>query len=103
MQLEGEFELLKDAMNSTIERFSDMVSQIRTSADFVFTSANEIQTGTADLSQRTESQASSLEETSASVEELTQTVNKNADNAKATVALAEEANSKATVGGEVVN
>jgi methyl-accepting chemotaxis protein len=56
VQLEGEFELLKDAMNSTIERFSDMVSQIRTSADFVFTSANEIQTGTADLSQRTESQ-----------------------------------------------
>jgi methyl-accepting chemotaxis protein len=103
VQLEGEFELLKDAMNSTIERFSDMVSQIRTSADFVFTSANEIQTGTADLSQRTESQASSLEETSASVEELTQTVNQNADNAKAAVALAEETNSKATVGGEVVN
>jgi methyl-accepting chemotaxis protein len=101
--LEGEFEVLKDAMNSTIERFSEMVSQIRTSADFVSTSANEIQTGTADLSQRTESQASSLEETSSSVEELTQTVNQNADNSKAAVTLAEEANSKATVGGEVVN
>ena len=101
--LEGEFEILKDAMNSTIQRFSEMVSQIRTSADFVSTSANEIQTGTADLSQRTESQASSLEETSSSVEELTQTVNQNADNAKAAVALAEETNDKATMGGEVVN
>lgn len=101
--LEGEFDVLKDAMNSTIQRFSEMVSQIRTSADFVSTSANEIQTGTADLSQRTESQASSLEETSSSVEELTQTVNQNADNAKSAVALAEEANSKATVGGSVVN
>jgi methyl-accepting chemotaxis protein len=101
--LEGEFEILKDAMNSTIQRFSEMVTQIRTSADSVSTSANEIQTGTADLSQRTESQASSLEETSASVEELTQTVNQNADNAKAAVALAEETNSKATMGGEVVN
>jgi methyl-accepting chemotaxis protein len=101
--LEGEFNLLKEAMNSTIERFSDMVSQIRTSADFVSTSANEIQTGTTDLSQRTESQAASLEETSSSVEQLTQTVNQNADNAKAAVSLAEDANQKATVGGDVVN
>jgi methyl-accepting chemotaxis protein len=101
--LEGEFDVLKDAMNSTIQRFSEMVSQIRTSADFVSTSANEIQTGTADLSQRTESQASSLEETSSSVEELTQTVNQNADNAKEAVALAEETNKKATMGGEVVD
>jgi methyl-accepting chemotaxis protein len=103
VSLEGEFDILKDAMNSTIQRFSEMVSQIRTSADFVSTSANEIQTGTADLSQRTESQASSLEETSSSVEELTQTVNQNADNAKEAVALAEETNSKATMGGEVVD
>jgi methyl-accepting chemotaxis protein len=101
--LEGEFDVLKDAMNSTIQRFSEMVTQIRTSADFVSTSANEIQTGTADLSQRTESQASSLEETSSSVEELTQTVNQNADNAKEAVVLAEATNSKATAGGEVVN
>ena len=101
--LEGEFDELKEAINSTIERFSDMVSQIRTSANFVSTSANEIQTGTADLSQRTESQAASLEETSSSVEELTQTVNQNADNAKSAVSLAAEANQKATVGGEVVN
>ena len=101
--LEGEFDQLKEAMNSTIARFSEMVSQIRTSADFVSTSANEIQTGTADLSQRTESQAASLEETSSSVEELTQTVNQNADNAKSAVSLAEDATKKATVGGEVVN
>ena len=101
--LEGEFDVLKIALNSTIERFSEMVSQIRTSANFVSTSANEIQMGTTDLSQRTESQASSLEETSSSVEELTQTVNQNADNAKAAVKLAEETNSKAEVGGEVVN
>jgi methyl-accepting chemotaxis protein len=77
--LEGEFEILKEAMNTTIKHFSDMVSQIRTSADFVSSSANEIQTGTADLSQRTESQASSLEETSSSVEQVTQTVNQNAE------------------------
>jgi methyl-accepting chemotaxis protein len=100
--LEGEFDVLKDAMNSTIQRFFEMVSQIRTSADSVSSSAGEIQAGTTDLSQRTESQASSLEETSASVEELTQTVNQNADNAKAAVTLAEETNTKATLGGGVV-
>ncbi len=103
VDLATEFDELKEAMNSTILRFADMVSQIRSSADSVSTSANEIQGGTSDLSQRTESQASSLEETSSSVEELTQTVNQNADNAKAAVSLAEETNKKATVGGEVVD
>ncbi len=102
VELEGEFEQLKQAMNSTIQRFGEMVSQIRTSADSVSTSSNEIQTGTTDLSQRTESQASNLEETSSSIEELTQTVNQNADNAKAAVSLAEEASNKAAIGGEVV-
>lgn len=101
--LEGEFDVLKEAMNTTIEHFSDMVSQIRTSADFVSSSANEIQTGTTDLSRRTESQASSLEETSASVEQLTQTVNQNAESSNLVVSLSEEASKKATEGGEVVN
>jgi methyl-accepting chemotaxis protein len=101
--LEGEFDVLKEAMNTTIKHFSDMVSQIRTSADFVSSSANEIQTGTTDLSRRTESQASSLEETSASVEQLTQTVNQNAESSNLVVSLSEEASKKATEGGEVVN
>lgn len=101
--LEGEFEILKDAMNTTIKHFSDMVSQIRTSADFVSSSANEIQMGTSDLSQRTESQASSLEETSSSVEQLTQTVNQNAESSNSAVSLAEEASNKATEGGDAVN
>ena len=101
--LEGEFEIVKEALNTTIQHFAHMVSQIRTSADFVSTSANEIQTGTADLSQRTESQASSLEETSSSVEELTQTVNQNADSANSAVSLAEQASKKAIEGGDVVN
>ena len=101
--LEGEFDILKEAMNTTIKHFSDMVSQIRTSADFVSSSANEIQTGTADLSQRTETQASSLEETSSSVEQLTQTVNQNAESSNSAVSLAEEASNKAAEGGEVVN
>lgn len=103
IELEGEFDLVKTAMNSTIERFVNMVSQIRESADLVSTSANEIQIGTTDLSQRTESQASSLEETSSSVEQLTQAVNQNADHAASAVSLAEDTNSKATVGGHVVS
>jgi methyl-accepting chemotaxis protein len=103
VKLEGEFEVLKEAMNSTIQRFSEMVSQIRTSADLVSTSANEIQMGTSDLSSRTEQQAASIEETSSSVEELTQTVNQNAENAKEAVTLAEATNGKATVGGDVVS
>lgn len=102
LQLNGEFGQLKEAMNSTICRLADMVSEIRKSADMVTSSANEIQVGTADLSRRTESQASSLEETSSSVEELTQTVNQNADNAQSAASLAENTNGKAATGREVV-
>ena len=100
--LEGEFNSLKEAMNSTLQRLSDMVSDITCSANLVATTSREIENANLNLSERTESQASNLEETSASIEELTATVKNNADNAESAHKLAIKATEKAENGGRRV-
>ena len=77
-------------------------SQIRDATDSINTAAREIAAGNSDLSRRTEEQATSFEETASSVEELTTTVKQNAENAHQANALAAEASTSATRGGEVV-
>lgn len=81
---------------------SDVVSQVRASAESVVTASGQVAMGTTDLSQRTEEQASSLEETAASMEELASTVNQNADNAHRADALARNASKRAEQGGAEV-
>jgi len=99
---QGEFAVLRDAVNSSNTNLLNMVKEIRNSADSINTSSNEIATGNLTLSQRTEEQASSLEETASSIEELTGTVKQNADNAQQANQLATGARSEAEKGGTVV-
>jgi methyl-accepting chemotaxis protein len=81
---------------------SDVVSQVRASAESVVTASGQVAMGTTDLSQRTEEQASSLEETAASMEELASTVKQNADNAHRADELARNASKRAQQGGAEV-
>jgi len=81
---------------------SEVVSQVRASAESVVTASGEVAAGTTDLSQRTEEQASSLEETAASMEELSSTVRQNADNAREADELALTASKRAEQGGREV-
>ena len=99
---QGEFAVMRDAVNTSISNLLNMVNEIRTSADSINTSANEIAQGNLNLSQRTEEQASSLEETASSIEELTGTVKQNADNAQQANQLASGARGEAEKGGTVV-
>ncbi len=103
IQLEGEFQVLGDAMNSLIENLNNMVEEIRNGSNNVFSAAREIAQGNSDLSTRTEAQASSLEETASAMEELTTTVKQNADNATEATKLTCSAVKKASNGGEVVS
>ncbi len=102
-EFEGQFGVLRDAVNTSITNLRDMVGQILTGASSINTAAAEIAQGNTDLSQRTEEQASSLEETASSMEELTSTVKQNADNAKQANQLAAGARTQAEKGGGVVN
>jgi len=101
-EFNGQFAVLRDAVNTSITNLLNMVTEIRTSGDSINTSANEIAQGNLNLSQRTEEQASSLEETASSIEELTGTVKQNADNAQQANQLATGARSEAEKGGAVV-
>jgi methyl-accepting chemotaxis protein len=98
----GTFGELKDYCNSTTESLGDIIGEIRTAAETIFTASSEIASGNADLSSRTEQQAANLEETASSMEELTSTVKLNADNAKQANVLAEQASSVAIQGGELI-
>jgi len=98
----GTFGDLKNYCNQTTESLTEMMSEIRTAAETIFTASSEIAQGNADLSSRTEQQAANLEETASSMEELTSTVKLNADNAKQANVLAERASAVAVDGGELI-
>lgn len=100
--LGGEFNLLGQAMNATLDRLNRVFKEIAQRAKYVSTSAQEIQSGSANLSQRTEEQAASLEQSAASVEELTSTAAQNSTNADYANKLSIEATSKAEYGGDVI-
>jgi methyl-accepting chemotaxis protein len=101
-QLPGQFGVLADNANRTVEQLTQIVGEIRQTSDSINSAAGEIASGNNDLSQRTEQQAAALEETASSMEELTSTVRQNAENARQANQLAVGAADVASKGGEVV-
>ncbi len=99
----GAFEQLKNDINETIKKLTEMVAVIAQSAAIVNDAAEDLSQGNINLSQRTEQQAASLEETAASMEQMTGTVQQNADNAQQASQLALSATEQAIRGGKVVN
>ncbi|MFT4101610.1 MAG: methyl-accepting chemotaxis protein [Burkholderiaceae bacterium] len=98
----GTFGQLKEYVNMSVDQLTQIVNEIKDSADAIHTAAREIAQGNSDLSGRTEEQAASLEQTAASMEELTSTVRQNADNARQADQLASGASEVARRGGGVV-
>jgi len=100
---EGDFALLRDAVNQSISSLRDMVGKIHTAAGTITSAAGQIASGNASLNERTQEQSSALEETAASVEEMTATVKQNAANANQANQLASGARDVAEKGGKVVD
>ena len=100
---QSEKDVLGNAFATMTDKLSELVAQVRTSANDIYTASSEVSVGTDDLSQRTEEQASSLEETASSMEEMTSTVKQNADNARQANQLAAQAREVAERGGSVVS
>jgi methyl-accepting chemotaxis protein len=84
------------------DRLSNIVSEVRQSAENIATATAEIAQADLDLSSRTESQASSLQQTSSSMEALNTNVHQNADHAAQANQLAMNASRIAVQGSEVV-
>ncbi len=100
---DGSFGKLRRDANATVDKLTEIINNIRSSANTVTLGAEEISSGILDLSQRTEEQASSLEETAASMEEMTSSVRQSAQSANHVNQLAQNAKNSAIEGGQVVS
>ncbi len=98
----GTFGEVQQDIRKTMDNLSDILHQLRESADAIGDTSEEISAGNNSLSVRTEQQAANLEETASSMEELTSTVQHNADNAQQANQVAASARLSAEKGGEVV-
>ncbi|CUB04363.1 methyl-accepting chemotaxis protein [Marinomonas fungiae] len=94
---------LCQGVNALLVTMTDVITQIKSASDAVYLGAREISNGNTDLSRRTEQQAANLEETASSMEQLTSTVRQNSNNAQQGSALASNAVSVATDGGELID
>ena len=91
------------ALQQMRSHLTQVVGNVRRSAESVASASAQIAQGNSDLSARTESQASALQQTAASMEQLSATVAQNADRARHASTLAEGASSVAVQGGAVVS
>ena len=98
----GEIGILLGSLDEMRHSLIDLTRGIRSSADELAVGVEEIAKGNSDLSMRTEQAASSLEETAASMEQFTSSINTNAESAKSSNVLAENAYKTAERGGVVV-
>ena len=100
---EGDFAKLRDDVNVTVAKLTDVIRSIKTSSEFVSSAADEMAVGNQTLRQRTDAHVSNLKETASSMNAMTETVQQNANNAREANDLAVQARDKAKQGGEVVN
>jgi len=90
------------AMHGMVEKLSQLISNVRASANELSSAAEQVSATSQSLSQGASEQAASLEETSASMEQMGASINQNAENARATESIASKAAKDAAEGGEAV-
>ncbi|MBC7701484.1 methyl-accepting chemotaxis protein [Aquabacterium sp.] len=99
---EGAYARLKDYVNATVDRLSQVVAEVNAGAEALAGASEEVSATAQSLSQSASEQAAGVEETSASIEEMTASISQNTENAKVTDGMATKAAGEATEGGEAV-
>ncbi len=97
-----EFGELLNAMNESMERLSQTVTDILQTSDALSSASAQVSATTQSLSQSTTEQASSVEQISATLEQISGSVAQNSDNAKITDGIAAKAAQQAKEGGVTV-
>ena len=100
---EGDFALLRDAVNQSMKTLRELVGKIHSAAATITSASGQIASGNSSLNSRTQEQSSALEETASAVEEMTATVRQNANNANQANQLAAGARDVAERGGQVTD
>ncbi|MBI3392504.1 MAG: bacteriohemerythrin [Nitrospirae bacterium] len=93
---------LLSAMEALVGRLSQVIGEVRVSADALTTASEQVSSSAQQLSQGASEQASSTEETTSSLEQMTSSINQNADNAKQTETMAVKAALETDEGGRAV-
>ncbi|MGE3772740.1 MAG: methyl-accepting chemotaxis protein [Gammaproteobacteria bacterium] len=102
VEARGDFAVLRDAMNGSLDKLVATVDEIRHAAASMRTATGEIASGNHDLSRRTEAQALGVERTNAGMKGLSETLVQNTQQSVQADELAQSARSQAVDGGEVV-
>jgi methyl-accepting chemotaxis protein len=89
-------------IDSTIDKFSEVISQIRDTVGSVSVASNELKSSSHQLSQGSHQQAATLQEIAGSLQSVDSSVGRNAQHARDTARMANEASGQAEKGGEAV-
>ena len=79
---------LTEAMQTMADRLTEIIGEVRESANALSGAASQVSSASQSLSQGTSEQAANLEETTASLEEMSSSINQNAANSKETEDIA---------------
>ncbi|MBF0587613.1 MAG: methyl-accepting chemotaxis protein [Magnetococcales bacterium] len=90
------------ALLDMVDNLSNVVRDIRRSADQLAGDSRQVQDSSQGLSQGATEQAASVEETSAAMEQMTANIQQNTENAQQTESIAQKAAKNAAEGGEAV-
>ena len=86
----------------TMDKFSEVISQIRDMTASVSTASNELKSSSHQLAQGSHEQAATLQQIAGSLQSVDASVGRNAQHAKDTARMANEASGQAEKGGEAV-
>jgi methyl-accepting chemotaxis protein len=93
---------LAEQVNSVAAKFTEVMSQVRDSTTSVSTASNELNSSAHQLAQGSAQQAATLQEIAGSLQSVDTSVGRNAQHARDTARMANEASSQAEKGGEAV-
>jgi methyl-accepting chemotaxis protein len=93
---------LLGAMKHMVEKLSQIITNVRQSADTLASSSEQINATSQSLSRAASEQAATVEETSASMEQMAASVAQNTESAKVTDGMAQKAAQQAVQGGAAV-
>ena len=93
---------LATQVNSVVDKLASVISRIRQMTGSVSTANNEFNTSAHQLAQGSEQQAATLQEIASSLQNVDASVGRNAQHARDTARMANEASAQAERGGEAV-
>jgi methyl-accepting chemotaxis protein len=93
---------LANQVDSVVDKLSEVISHIRETTASVSTASNELNSSAHQLAQGSAQQAATLQEIAGSLQSVDASVGRNAQHAKETARMANDASSQAEKGGEAV-